>query len=227
MRLGTLNHASIIPNNLVLLALAEDITELLQRAADELSLLPEVGGEEAVGVDDGNEGGLEGVLEGLGGTGRGGVGILDTSKLEKTLDSGGGNETGTAGSGDQLERETIRILYGLKEKCANCTHFVSTSTIVQTRGGSGDTYTNSDGTTLAGLLDGQRVRLTEVGTPVTAADGKDSQLGNGDSGTDSSGDFLGGLDAETDVALTVTDENNGLEAGTLTGTGLLLDGLDL
>jgi hypothetical protein len=92
---------------------------------------------------------------------------------------------------------------------------------------SGYTYTDSDGTTLAGLLDGQRVRLTEVGTPVTATDGEDSELGNGDSGTDGSGDFLGGLDAETDVTLAVTDEDDGLEAGTLTGTGLLLDGLDL
>ena len=93
------SHHSTI---LVLLALAQDITELLQRAADKLSLLPEVGGEEAVGVDDGKEGSLEGVLEGLGGTGRAGVGVLDTGKLEQTLDSGGGNETGTTGSGDKL-----------------------------------------------------------------------------------------------------------------------------
>ena len=89
--------------NLVLLALAQDITELLQRAADELSLLPEVGGEEAEGVDNSDEGGLEGVLEGLGGAGRGGVGVLDTSELEETLDGGGGDKAGTAGSGDELD----------------------------------------------------------------------------------------------------------------------------
>ena len=71
------------------------------------------------------------------------------------------------------------------------------------------------------------MRLTKVGTPVTAADGQDSELGNGDSGTDGGSDFLGSLDSETNVALGVTDEDNGLEAGTLTGTGLLLDGLDL
>jgi hypothetical protein len=87
---------------LVLLALAQNVTELLQRAADELSLLPKVGGEEAVGVDDGKEGSLEGVLEGLGGTGRAGVSVLDTGELEQTLDGGGGNETGTTGSGDKL-----------------------------------------------------------------------------------------------------------------------------
>lgn len=93
--------------NLVLLALAQDITELLQRAADELSLLPQVGGEEAVGVDDGDEGGLEGVLEGLGGAGRGGVGVLDTSELEETLDGGGGDKAGTAGSGNELEHKLV------------------------------------------------------------------------------------------------------------------------
>lgn len=209
-----------MPKNLVLLALAQDITELLQRAADELSLLPEVGGEEAVGVDDSDEGGLEGVLEGLGGAGRGGVGVLDTSELEQTLDSGGSNKAGTARSGNELKGRSVS---------SRVSHLASFAYLSSNQCGiePGYTYTDGDGTTLAGLLNGQRVRLTEVGTPVTAADGEDSELGNGDSGTDGSGDFLGGLDTETDVTLTVTDENDGLEAGTLTGTGLLLDGLDL
>jgi hypothetical protein len=88
--------------HLVALALAEDIAKLLQRAADELGLLPQVGGKETVGVADGKESGLEGVLEGLGGAGGGGVGVLDTSKLEQTLDGGGGNEAGTTGGGDEL-----------------------------------------------------------------------------------------------------------------------------
>lgn len=71
------------------------------------------------------------------------------------------------------------------------------------------------------------MRLTEVGTPVTSSDRQNTELGNDDSGTDSSSDFLRGLDSETDVTLTVTDNNDGLETGTLTGTGLLLDRLDL
>ena len=71
------------------------------------------------------------------------------------------------------------------------------------------------------------MRLTEVGTPVASSDGDDGELGDDDGGTDGSGDFLGGLDAETDVALGVTNDDDGLESGTLTGTGLLLDGLDL
>jgi hypothetical protein len=71
------------------------------------------------------------------------------------------------------------------------------------------------------------VRETKVAAPVTTTDGDDAELGNDDGGTDGSGDFLGGLDAETDVTLGVTNDDNGLETGTLTGTGLLLDRLDL
>lgn len=89
------------------------------------------------------------------------------------------------------------------------------------------TYSDGNRSTLSTLLDGQRVRLTKVGTPVTSPDGENSELGDGDGGTDGGSDFLGGLDTKTDVALRVTDENDGLKAGTLTGTGLLLDGLDL
>jgi hypothetical protein len=113
---------------------------------------------------------------------------LHTSQLQETLDGGRGDDTGTAGSGDE---------------------------------------TDSDGTTLAGLLGGQRVRLTEVGAPVATADGEDGQLRNDDGSADGSSDFLGGLDAETNVTLGVADDNNGLESSALTGASLLLDRLDL
>lgn len=89
------------------------------------------------------------------------------------------------------------------------------------------TYSDSDGTALAALLGGQGVRSTEVGAPVSSSDGDDAELSDDDGGTDSSSDFLGGLDTETNVALGVTNDDDGLESGSLTGTGLLLDGLDL
>ena len=82
--------------------MTQDVSKLLQRAPGELGLLPQVRGKEAVGVDDGHEGSLEGVLEGLGRTGGLGVGVLDTGKLKQTLDGGRGNDTGTTGSGDKL-----------------------------------------------------------------------------------------------------------------------------
>lgn len=68
---------------------------------------------------------------------------------------------------------------------------------------------------------------TKVGTPVSSSDGDNAQLGNDDGGADSSSDFLGSLNTETDVTLGVTNDDNGLESSSLTGTGLLLDGLDL
>lgn len=68
---------------------------------------------------------------------------------------------------------------------------------------------------------------TKVGTPVTTPHGNHAELSNDNGGADGSRDFFGSLDTETDVALRVTNDDNGLEAGTLTGTGLLLDGLDL
>lgn len=89
------------------------------------------------------------------------------------------------------------------------------------------TYADGDGTALAALLGRERVGETEVGAPVTAADGDDAELSDDDGGADGSRDFLRGLDTETDVALGVTNDDDGLETGALTGTGLLLDGLDL
>ncbi len=73
-------------HHLVSLTSSKDITELLQRTPDELGLLPQVGGQVTVCVADSDEGGFEGVLEGLGRAGRGCVDVIDTGKLEKTLD---------------------------------------------------------------------------------------------------------------------------------------------
>jgi hypothetical protein len=71
------------------------------------------------------------------------------------------------------------------------------------------------------------VRKTKIGTPVTSPDWQNAQLCDDDSGTDSSCDFFGGLDTESNVSLRVTDDNDGLESGTLTGTSLFLNRLDL
>jgi len=95
-------HATLRIQHLVSLARSENITKLLQRTSDELGLLPQVRCEVSICVSDGDEGGLEGVLKGLGGTGGGSVDIVNTSELEKTLDGRGGNETSTARSWNKL-----------------------------------------------------------------------------------------------------------------------------
>lgn len=82
--------------------LVERVGEFFEGILDEFGFFLEVGGEEVVGVGDGDEGGFEGVFEGFGGIGGGGVGVFDISELEEVFDGGGGNEVGIMGSGDEL-----------------------------------------------------------------------------------------------------------------------------
>lgn len=92
--------------------------------------------------------------------------------------------------------------------------------------GSGD-ESHVDGTALAVDLGRNGVRFTKLVTPVTSSDWDDRELGKDDSTTDGGGDFLGALDTKTDVTIFITNSDDGLESGTLTGTGLFLDWLDL
>lgn len=87
--------------------------------------------------------------------------------------------------------------------------------------------TDTDGSTFTGNLDWDGVGFSEVGSPVSSTDGDDGQLGEDDGSTDGGSDFLGALDSETDVSGTVSDDDESLEPGPLTGTGLLLDWHDL
>ena len=61
------------------------------------------------------------------------------------------------------------------------------------------TYSDSDGATLSTLLGWQTVWFTKVGTPVTTTNRENGEFGNDDGGTNSSGDFFGGLDSQTNV----------------------------
>jgi len=92
--------------------------------------------------------------------------------------------------------------------------------------GGGD-ETDRDRSSLSGDLGGDGVGKTDLVTPVTSSDGDDSELGGDDGTTDGSGDFLSGLNTETDVSVVISNDDEGLESGSLTGTGLLLDGHDL
>lgn len=71
------------------------------------------------------------------------------------------------------------------------------------------------------------MRLTEVGAPVSSADGKYGELRNDDGGADGSGYFFRSLDPEANMAFRVANDDDGLESCTLTSTGLLLDWFDL
>lgn len=63
--------------------------------------------------------------------------------------------------------------------------------------------------------------------PVASSNGNDGKFGQNDGTANGSGNFLAALHTKTHVAVGVADGNKGLEASTLTGTGLLLHGHDL
>lgn len=69
--------------------------------------------------------------------------------------------------------------------------------------------------------------VSDLVTPITLSDRDHVQLGVSDSTLDSTLNFLSDLPAETDVSVAVTDDDETFESGSLTGTGLLLDGGDL
>lgn len=90
------------PANSIPLPLPQHIGKFIQRAPHQLRFLPQIGRQETIGVADGHEGGFEGVFEGFGGAGRGGVGVFHAGELEETFYGGGGDEAGAAGGGDEL-----------------------------------------------------------------------------------------------------------------------------
>jgi len=67
---------------------------------------------------------------------------------------------------------------------------------------------------------------TDLGTPITSSDWDEVDFGVDQSTFDGNLDFLGALDTNTNVTLSVTSGNDSLESGSLTGLGLLLNGKD-
>jgi hypothetical protein len=68
--------------------------------------------------------------------------------------------------------------------------------------------------------------VTDLVSPIASSDGNERELGSNKSTLDGNLDFLSELDTETDVTVLITDGDDGLESGSLTGLGLLLDGHD-
>ena len=64
--------------------------------------------------------------------------------------------------------------------------------------------------------------FSDTASPVSSADRDDTEFGEDHGASDGSGDFFGTFYAETDVAVTVADDDKGLEAGTLTSPSLFL-----
>jgi hypothetical protein len=71
------------------------------------------------------------------------------------------------------------------------------------------------------------VHVTDLVTPIASSDGDKLELGTDKSALDGNLDFFGNLDTETDVTVLISNDDDSLKAGSLTGLSLLLDGYDL
>ena len=79
-------------------------------------------------------------------------------------------------------------------------------------------------TALTLYLNGNGMDSSDSGSPISSSDGEDVELGVNKSTLDGNLDLLGDLDSNTNVTLSVSDSDDDLESGSLTGLGLLLDG---
>jgi hypothetical protein len=87
-------------------------------------------------------------------------------------------------------------------------------------------HSNGTRTALSLNLDWDGMDSTDSGTPVTSSDWDEVELGINEGTLDGNLDFLGALDTNTNMTLSVTDSDNSLESSSLTSLGLLLHGQD-
>ena len=162
---------------------------------------------------------MHGVLglnaEGVGPEVGGQVLVGVSQRVEGSLDEVLGG-SGVTGSLRVAIIDTSELEEFLGDGCAN--------NAGTTRGGH---ELNADGSALTSYLAGHGMDSANSVTPETTSDGNELQFGVNQGALDSNLHFLGNLDAETDMTSLVTNGNNCLKAGTLSGLGLLLDGDDL
>jgi hypothetical protein len=123
---------------------------------------------------------------------------------------------GVAGRGSVNIIDTSELKHLLRDRGSNDTG--------TTRSGG---QLDGDGSALAGDLAGHGVHVTDLVTPIASSDGDELELGADEGTLDGNLDFLGNLHTETNVAILVSNNDDSLEAGSLTGLGLLLDRDDL
>lgn len=124
------------------------------------------------------------------------VTISNTSQLEYFLGCGGSNDTSTTRSRNESKNIYFKFI------------------------------PNSNGSSLTGDFAWNGVRLSNLVTPITFPDWDEIQFSMNDSTFDGTLDFLGGFPSQTNVVFIVSDNNEGLESGSLSGCGLLLHGED-
>jgi hypothetical protein len=134
-----------------------------------------------------------------------------------------------------LEDGAAEVLLGLGLTSAAGVNVVDTSELEDLLGHGGSNATSSTRSrdeshiaraALSSHLHGDGVDASDTRAPVATTHGHDVQLGINEGALDGDLDFLGDLDADADMTGAVSNGNDDLESGSLTGLGLLLDGED-
>jgi len=164
------------------------------------------------------------------------VGVLLVGGLAKfALSPEIGGQIGI-GVADGEEGSLDKVTHGLRATLGLGVHIMDTSELKDLLGhagsdntgttGSGD-KTDGHGTALSRNLHRDSVWITDHVTPISTAYRDDGKLGNDDGTTDGSGNFLGALDTQANMPIRITDNDKGLETGSLPSLCLLLHGHNL
>jgi len=160
------------------------------------------------------------------------------------LDEGGLDELGlgpevrgeeAVGLLESLEGSSTEVLSGSGLSGTGGVNIIDTGEVQDLLGHGGGNATSSSGggdesdsagSALTLGLDDDGVDSSDLGTPVSSSDGHDVELGIDEGSLDGDLDLLGDLDSNSNVSLSVSDGDDDLESGSLTGGGLLLHGED-
>lgn len=146
----------------------------------------------------------------------------------------GGEES--VGLGKSVESGLHEVLESLGGALGRGEHVLNTSEL-QNLLASGSTNdgsssrsrdeSHSNRAALSSDFHGHSVHITDLVTPISSSNGDQAELSDNKSTLDGNLDFLGDLDSEADISVLISNGNNGLEASSLSGFGLLLHGNDL
>jgi len=71
------------------------------------------------------------------------------------------------------------------------------------------------------------MRQSDLVTPVASSNRDDGELGKNDGSSNGSSNFLSALDSKTNVSVSISNNDESFESGSLTGSSLLLNGHNL
>jgi len=91
----------------------------------------------------------------------------------------------------------------------------------------GRDQSKTDGTTFSGNLCGDSVGQTDSVTPISSSNRNDCEFGQNNSSSDGVGNFFRAFNSQTQMSVGISNNNEGFELGSLTGSSLLLHGHNL